>query len=129
MRNVKRPSSTGNWLLLLFVGLVWGWKLKKFVRSIMGDLIGFLAEASPVKSRTSCSKDSTQLFLRPSDELISDWFNITKRLFYILNWTYPGFMSYFLVREAIKKHDILWHRVNFICSLPTLPNYDIVVMF
>ena len=31
-----------------------------------------------------------------------------------------------LLREAVKKKlDILWHRVNFICYLPTLPNYDI----
>merc|ERR1719447_1549642 len=45
--------------------LRWSSSSSSFVRSIMGDLIGFLAEASPVKSRTSCSKDSTQLFLRP----------------------------------------------------------------
>ena len=30
------------------------------------------------------------------------------------------------LREAVKKkqQDIFWHRVNFICHLPTLPNYD-----
>ena len=30
------------------------------------------------------------------------------------------------LREAIKKHDILWHWVNFILHLPILPNYDII---
>jgi len=32
------------------------------------------------------------------------------------------------LREAFKKKkdQILWHRVNFICHLPTLPNYDII---
>ena len=32
------------------------------------------------------------------------------------------------LREAVKKnkHNILWHQVNFICYIPTLPNYDII---
>ena len=30
------------------------------------------------------------------------------------------------IRDALKKHNILWRRVKFICNLLTLPNYDII---